>query len=721
MANPKNLSARSIFAGFASLCAVAIIPTPSTAQDLKEQVLKNAESLRTKLPGLTIQLDDVTGLPNSVQGLSPKAPSDQPAGVPTGSLSQSALDAMRDNARRAVVDFFGSTGAGSQLFPTAITGEQFVVEGVAPDPDFPASSVVNVQQAVEGIPVFGAKSRVLVTPTAEVTSITGNFASITPPTQMQPSISREVAVTTAEAERKRILATTAEELKSQLAAEEGEAPAVKADLAIFDPAVLHLAPGEAKLTWKVDIGSFSFFVDAATSEVVYFFRDHRSALRRQVFDLGDGKVFPGSLSYDEVTNQQGAASPDVEAQAAYANSEIVYKYLEAEFGRLSFDALGGPLVSHVRYGGFANAQWCPRPGNTCPAPNVMVYGTGYTRSLDIAAHEIIHGVIASEADLIYVNESGALNESFADFFGTLASRSGGDDDWLIGEDLPGHSASNPVRSLEQPTVGGFLKSANFSLANKGQPDHYSDRVTTFDRICSSTTDFFNGCVHINSGIVNRALFLASQGGSQSGVTVAGIGTGKVGRIVYRALTTKLIPTSTFLDAAKASYDACNELVFAQVVTAPDCEQVRLAYAAVGLHTTEEIAAVPQGVTPTALGPLQFTAEQSTTGGIVYGGRCRGCHGATLMGGLGPPLTGPLFRNKWYEGSVGALYDFVKTRMPKVSPGSLTPTEYLHLVAFIVKENGGTPGTEPLPENSQALNEMGFKQPATDTEQTTQVK
>jgi Zn-dependent metalloprotease len=75
----------------------------------------------------------------------------------------------------------------------------------------------------------------------------------------------------------------------------------------------------------------------------------------------------------------------------------------------------------------------------------MVYGTGYTRSLDIAAHEVMHGVIASEADLIYVNESGALNESFADFLGTLASRSGSDDDWLIGEDLP-------VTQLRTPSV-----------------------------------------------------------------------------------------------------------------------------------------------------------------------------------------------------------------------------------------------------------------------------
>jgi hypothetical protein len=303
MALSTHPSLRSLVICFASLLAIGIV-TPSAAQDLKEQVLKNAESLRTKLPGLTIQLDNVTGLPNSVQGLSPKALSDQPTAVPTGSLSQSALDAMRDNARRAVVDFFGSTGAGSQLFPTAITGEQFVVEGVAPDPDFPGSSVVNVQQAVDGIPVFGAKSRVLVTPTADVTSITGNFASITPPTQMQPSISREVAITTAEAEHKRILTNAAEELKSQLAAEEGEAPAVKADLAIFDPTVLHLAPGEARLTWKVDIGNFSFFVDATSSEVVYFFRDQRSALRRQVFDLGDKQVFPGSVSYDEVTTNK---------------------------------------------------------------------------------------------------------------------------------------------------------------------------------------------------------------------------------------------------------------------------------------------------------------------------------------------------------------------------------------------------------------------------------
>ncbi|MGO7446510.1 M4 family metallopeptidase [Rhizobium ruizarguesonis] len=720
MLSSKHLSVHSYFVCLALLCAIGFV-TPSAAQDIKEQVLKNAEALRTKLPDLAIQLDNVTGLPNSVQGLAPKSASDHSTVVPPGSLSQSTIDAMRDNARRAVVDFFGSTGAGRQLFPTAVTGEHFVVERVSPDPDFPASSVVDVQQAVEGIPVFGAKSRVLVTPTAEVTSITGNFASITPPAQMQPSISREVAVTTAETELKRLLATAAEQFQSQLAAEEGEAPAVKADLAVFDPAVLHLSQGEAKLTWKVDIGSFSFFIDATTSEIVYFFRDHRSALRRQVFDLGDGKIFPGSLSYDEVTNQQAISSPDAEAQAAYANSEIVYRYLELEFGRQSFDASGGPLVSHVRYGGFANAQWCSRSGGTCPAPNVMVYGTGYTRSLDIAAHEVMHGVIAAEADLIYVNESGALNESFADFFGALASRSAGDDDWLIGEDLPGHSATNPVRSLEQPKIGGFLKSADFSLANKGQPDHYSDRATMFDRICSSTTDVFNGCVHINSGIINRALFLASQGGSQSGVVVAGIGTSKVGHIVYRALTTKLIPTSTFVDAAKASHDACNELVSAKVVAAPDCGQVMLAFAAVGLHTGEDVAAVPQGTTPATLKPLQFAVEQSTTGGIVYGGRCRGCHGASLLGGLGPPLTGPLFRDKWYGRSVGALYDFVRTRMPKVSPGSLTTTEYLNLVAFIVETNGATPGSVPLPDNSKDLNEMGFGQPATESEEAIKTK
>lgn len=697
------------------------IATPSMAQNMREQVLKNAEALRTRLPDLTMQLDNVTGLPNSVQGLAPKSTSGEPAAVPMGSLSQSTIDAMRDNARKSVVDFFGSTGAGRQLFPTAGTEDQFVVERVAPDPDFPASSVVDVQQAVQGIPVFGAKSRVLVTPTAEVTAITGNFASITPPSQMQPSISREVAVTAAENERKRLIATAAEQLQSQLATEEGKTPPVKADLAVFDPAVLHLAQGDAKLTWKVDIGSFTFFVDATTSEIVYYFREHRSALQRQVYDLGNGQVFPGSLSYDDVANQQTAASPDVEAQSAYANSEIVYRYLESEFGRSSFDGSGGPLVSHVRYGGFANAQWCTRPGGTCPASNIMVYGTGYTRSLDIAAHEVMHGVIAAEADLIYVNESGALNESFADFFGVLASRSAGDDDWLIGEDLPGHSDTNPVRSLEQPRIGGFLKSADFSLANKGQPDHYGDRVTTFDRICGSTSDLFNGCVHINSGIVNRALFLASQGGSQSGVAVEGIGTRNVGRIVYRALTTKLIATSTFADAAKAAQDACNELVVPKVVAASDCGQVRLAFAAVGLPTGEIAVSATPEMTPATLKPLQFTQEQSAAGGSVYGGRCRGCHGAALLGGLGPPLAGPLFRNKWYAGSVGNLFDFVRTRMPKVSPGSLTTTQYRDLVAFLVERNGATPGSVPMSEDSEELNQMGFAQPAEESEEATKIK
>lgn len=143
--------------------------------------------------------------------------------------------------------------------------------------------------------------------------------------------------------------------------------------------------------------------------------------------------------------------------------------------------------------------------------------------------------------------------------------------------------------------------------------------------------------------------------------------------------------------------------------------------AAGMCATAAIVAVlmagltavkAQGV-PAApeLKPLTFTEAQVTAGRRTFGSGCSGCHGEEL-GGLdgGPALKGPTFQ-RWLDGPVGALYDFVSTKMPADNPGTLSAMQYLNLVAFIASANGLKSGEVPLPAGADEQAQMGFSQPA----------
>ena len=195
----------------------------------------------------------------------------------------------------------------------------------------------------------------------------------------------------------------------------------------------------------------------------------------------------------------------------------------------------------------------------------MVYGVGLpagstangrswnfmSGALDIVAHEITHGVTDFTSDLIYRNESGALNESFSDIMGTAVEfyfHAPGDGilraDYVCGEDVV-RAATSPLNGLR-------------SMANPnayGHPDHYSIRFLGSDD---------NGGVHINSSISNHAFYLAIEGGTHrlSGVSVSGVGAAnrqQIENIFYRAFTQMLTPNSTFSMARAATIQAAQDL------------------------------------------------------------------------------------------------------------------------------------------------------------------
>ncbi len=149
----------------------------------------------------------------------------------------------------------------------------------------------------------------------------------------------------------------------------------------------------------------------------------------------------------------------------------------------------------------------------------------------------------------------------------------------------------PLRSLADPNLKDanglslFKRGERFSLANRGQPDHYADVLTPDDKQCGSTAYQDNGCVHFNSGILNKFAYLIAEGGTHRGMTVRGIGRYKLARITYRAMTVGMNQSSTLAHAANAFVEGCFELASGEIggLIPTDCEQVIASQRAVGLE------------------------------------------------------------------------------------------------------------------------------------------
>ncbi len=253
---------------------------------------------------------------------------------------------------------------------------------------------------------------------------------------------------------------------------------------------------------------------------------------------------------------------DPVAVSAMHNARLVYDYYLNTFQRKSIDDKQMNLMSVIHFQqDYNNAFWNGA---------FIVYGDGDNKlfsplagCLDVAAHEMTHGVIEHTANLRYENQSGALNESFADFFAAMVDR----DDWLMGEDCtlatPGY-----LRDLRNP--------ANGLEAQPGRMSEY--------RNLPNTEQGDNGGVHVNSGIPNRAAYL----------TVEGIGRDKTEQIYYRALTLYLTASSRFIDARRALIQAAEDI---HGVDSPEVEAVKAAWDAVEVVEGGGVVPAPQNSAP----------------------------------------------------------------------------------------------------------------------------
>lgn len=196
--------------------------------------------------------------------------------------------------------------------------------------------------------------------------------------------------------------------------------------------------------------------------------------------------------------------------SAHMYHRAVLDYYFSNFGRRSWDDAGERVVGIVDFGhNYFNAFYS---GYT----STMNYGGAvdagqvvfrpFSGSLDIVAHEYTHGITDNTSDLIYQNQSGALNEHFSDAFGYFieaAEQNGGD--WFIGEDLTDYPGYLGIRDMADPPAGG-------------QPDRVGGQYY-FPPTDDPNQQNDNGGVHTNSGIPNKVLYLLVDGGIHYGITV----------------------------------------------------------------------------------------------------------------------------------------------------------------------------------------------------------
>jgi Zn-dependent metalloprotease len=229
---------------------------------------------------------------------------------------------------------------------------------------------------------------------------------------------------------------------------------------------------------------------------------------------------------------------DASSVSAHYNAMITYQYYLNTYNRKSIDDKNMTIYSiiHVTENGkpMDNAFW---------NGNVMCYGDGNVSfkplagGLDVAAHEMTHGVTQYSANLEYQNQSGALNESWSDVFGALVDTL----NWTMGEFIIKDHNSFPtgaLRDLKDPHNGGTPGSASWQPAT----------MSEFQQL-SNDQNGDNGGVHVNSGIPNHAFYFAATS----------IGRPKAGQIWYRALTVYLTRTSQFIDARIATEKAATDL------------------------------------------------------------------------------------------------------------------------------------------------------------------
>lgn len=453
-----------------------------------------------------------------------------------------------------------------QLLRVSDPDQELFPKRVEPGP----LSLVTLAQTFQGIPVFGAEVALHLAD-GEALNALGFLLPTEELAARLPNVTPSL---------------TAEQAEEIVRAARAPMPSVQlfrpSTLAIYDRCVFaEGVPLNPKLAWRVAYrgADEEFFVDAHTGEIA-----HRRAVSATAgplddldLDLQDAENEANAFddlcflsSNDTFVADEDGIDPayrgNPQAELLFQAARDVYSFYRRHFNRDSYDGSGAQVEI------FMNSNMPAANGarfvNTCGT--IEFYPGNEDR--ETLAHEFTHGVILYSSGLEYENESGALNEHYADVMAVLMDRELGANNWTLSEkELSGKGA---VRDLSNP--------ANRSVQSP-QPWHYRNRA-----FLGTATD--NGGVHFNSGIANFASYLVTAGAfipattnGEPAVRITGLGEAKARSLFYAALTS-LPDNATFQQAREA------EVFLAEFFanrnwsgfTAGDVCDVRNAWATVGV-------------------------------------------------------------------------------------------------------------------------------------------
>ncbi|MGW4886133.1 M4 family metallopeptidase [Streptomyces murinus] len=510
----------------------------------------------------------------------PTADAARPAGAPVG-LSAAAHTGLPRNAQAELAGTAKALGLGSQ--------EKLVVKDVVKDGN--GTVHTRYERTYAGLPVLGGDLIVHTSKSGRTEGVTRaskatlKLASLTP--RIAAATAQKQALSLAKKDRSAKPAVDRAPRKVVWAASGKPVLAYETVIGGFQddgtPNQLHVitdaATGKKLFQYQgIETGvgntQYSGKVDLATAQSgsSYTLTDD-SRGGHKTYNLDHQQDGTGTLySQDNDTWGDGTTSnaATAAADAAYGAQET-WDFYKNTFGRNGIKNDGVGAYSRVHYGdSYVNAFW----DDSCFC---MTYGDGSGNNdpltaLDVAGHEMSHGVTSNTAGLEYSGESGGLNEATSDIFGTgvefYANNSSDPGDYLIGEKIDINGDGTPLRYMDKPSKDG------------GSADYWSSSVGDQD-------------VHYSSGVANHFFYLLSEGSgaktingvdydspTKDGSTVTGIGRDKALQIWYKALTTYFTSTTDYADARKGTLSAATDLYGAD---SAEYKAVEAAWTGVDVH------------------------------------------------------------------------------------------------------------------------------------------
>ncbi|MEU2556004.1 M4 family metallopeptidase [Streptomyces sp. NPDC003388] len=527
-----------------------------------------------------------TGLTTSANAQTPAAAAAaKPLAAAPTQLSAAARTTLIQQAQAGAADTAREIGLGAK--------EKLVVKDVVKDVD--GTVHTRYERTYAGLPVLGGDLIVHTAKSGKAEGVTKAAKSAVKVASLKPQI------TAAKAEKQAV----------------GAARTLGSDKARADGArkVIWAGSGKPVLAYETVVGGFQedgtpnqlhVITDAATGKKLYEYQGIENATGtgktlysgtvslntnlsgstyqlydtsrggHKTYNLARGTSGTGTLftDADNVWGTGTASSSSTDqtaaADAAYGAQET-WDFYKSTFGRNGIKNNGVGAYSRVHYSsGYVNAFW----DDSCFC---MTYGDGSSNthpltSLDVAGHEMSHGVTSNTAGLNYSGESGGLNEATSDIFGTgvefYAANSSDVGDYLIGEKININGNGTPLRYMDKPSKDG------------GSADYWSSTVGNKD-------------VHYSSGVANHFFYLLSEGSgaktingvsynspTYNGAAVTGIGRAKALQIWYKALTTYMTSTTKYSGARTATLNAASALYGS---TSAEYKAVAAAWTAVNVN------------------------------------------------------------------------------------------------------------------------------------------